>query len=507
MPHISTTAKATPDKPAFIMDGSGQVVTYGQLDVSSNRIAHLFRSLDLKRYDHIALLLENRPEFLEIAQGSLRSGVIFTPLSTHLQLEEARYILQNCNAKVFITSIKFQAIAEQLFEEIPQLEHCFFVDDDASGEKNWRSALAQQASTPIDDECMGIPMLYSSGTTGQPKGVLNTLPFDSIHEIHPSMESFATAFGMDDNAVYLSPAPLYHAAPLHYNMLMIQLGGTSVIMECFDAERALQCIEQYQATHSQWVPIMFIRMLKLPEIVRSKYDVSSLKMAIHAAAPCPIKIKQQMIDWWGPIITEYYSGSEGNGMTMIDANSWLTHQGSVGPAIVGEIHILDDAGNELPRGETGSVYFGSGDGFEYHDEQDKTAAVFNDKGWSTLGDVGYLDDDAFLYLTDRKHFMIISGGVNIYPQEIENLLITHSKVADVAVFGVPNNEFGEEVKAVVQPVDWDTADDALASELIDWARQQLSHVKVPRSIDFLQELPRGDNGKLYKRILMDAYKQ
>ncbi|WP_166424657.1 acyl-CoA synthetase [Paraglaciecola sp. 20A4] len=506
MPHISTTAKATPDKPAFIMADSGQVVTYSQLDASSNRIAHLFRSLGLKRYDHIALLMENRPEFLEITQGGLRSGVIFTPMSNHLQLEEARYILQNCNAKVFITETKFQAMAKQLLEEIPQLEHCFFVDGDASDKQNWCSALALQATTPIDDECMGIPMLYSSGTTGQPKGVLNKQPFDSIHEIHPSMQALGAVFGMDENMVYLSSAPLYHAAPLHYNMLTLQLGGTSVIMDHFDAERALQCIEQYQVSHSQWVPIMFIRMLKMPETVRSKYDVSSLKMAIHAAAPCPIEIKQQMIDWWGPVITEYYSGSEGNGMTMIDSHNWLTHKGSVGPALVGDIFILDDVGNELPRGETGAVYFGNGNEFEYHGEQEKTANAFNDKGWSTLGDVGYLDDDGFLYLTDRQHFMIISGGVNIYPQEIENLLITHKKVSDVAVFGVANDEFGEEVKAVVQPVEWDTAGDELASELIDWARAQLSHVKVPRSIDFKQELPRGDNGKLYKRILIDEYK-
>lgn len=350
-------------------------------------------------------------------------------------------------------------------------------------------------------------MLYSSGTTGQPKGVLAKPPIDSIHEVHPNMAALAAAFGINENCIYLSPAPLYHAAPLHYCMLVMQLGGSCIVMQQFDPERALKHIETYRVTHSQWVPIMFIRMLKLPEAVRNKYDVSSLQFAIHAAAPCPIEIKQQMIDWWGPIIAEYYSGSEGAGMTMIDSKSWLTHKGSVGPALVGEIRIVSDEGELLPKGEIGTVYFANGSEFEYFNEPEKTASAHNTHGWSTLGDVGYLDDDGFLYLTDRKNFMIISGGVNIYPQEIENLLITHPQIADVAVFGIPNEEYGEEVKAVVQLLNPEEASPGFAESLREWTRERLSSIKTPRSIDFTEELPRMDNGKLYKKRLIEQYKK
>jgi fatty-acyl-CoA synthase len=482
------------------------VVTYRQLDERSNQIAHLFRSLGLKRGDHIGMMLENDRQFMEIDQGALRSGIIFTPISTHLRKDETQYILENCQAKLFIGSRKLATVAVELVGDIPAIEHFYMINGVEPGFESWEDAVAAMPTTPIEDESMGIPMLYSSGTTGKPKGVLMGNAPTDIHEVSPQLAAFAAAFGIDENTVYLSPAPLYHAAPLHYNNLMLSLSATSVIMEKFDAERALQLIEQYQATHSQWVPIMFIRMLKLPEATRSKYDVSSLKVAIHAAAPCPIDVKEKMIDWWGPIIFEYYAGSEGSGMTIIDSNTWLDHKGSVGQAIVGEVKICDEDGEELPHGEVGTVYFANGPKFEYHNEPEKTKKSYNRQGWSTLGDVGYVDEEGFLYLTDRKNFMIISGGVNIYPQEIENLLITHDKVADVAVFGIPNEEFGEEVKAVVQPADYDSADDGLAHELIEWCREHLSHIKVPRSIDFMKELPRMENGKLYKRHLQDAYR-
>jgi fatty-acyl-CoA synthase len=506
MPHISVTAAATPDKPAIIMGTSGEVVTYRQLDERSNQVAHLFRSLGLKRGDHIGMMLENDRQFMEIVQGALRSGIIFTPVSTHLRKEETQYILENCGAKLFIGSKKLAAVASELLGDLPAIDHFYMINGAAPGFESWEDAVGAMPVTPIEDESMGVPMLYSSGTTGQPKGVLmGTAPTD-IHEVPPQLAAFAAAFGIDENTVYLSPAPLYHAAPLHYNNLMLSLAATTVIMEKFDAERALQLIEQHQATHSQWVPIMLIRMLKLPEEVREKYAVSSLKVAIHAAAPCPIEVKEQMIDWWGPIIFEYYAGSEGSGMTIIDSNTWLTHKGSVGQAIMGELKICDDDGEEVPQGEIGTVYFANGPKFEYHNEPEKTAKSYNKQGWSTLGDVGYVDEEGFLYLTDRKNFMIISGGVNIYPQEIENLLITHGKVADVAVFGIPNEEFGEEVKAVVQPANYDEADENLAHELIEWCKEHLSHIKVPRSVDFMEELPRMENGKLYKRHLQDAYR-
>jgi long-chain acyl-CoA synthetase len=506
MPHISATAQVTPDKPAIIMANSGEVVSYRELDECSNRVAHLFRSLGLQRGDHVGMMIENDRQFMEIAQGAMRSGIIFTPISTHLRADETRYILENCNAKLFVGSNKLSAVAQELMGVVPEIEHYYMINGAVAGFQSWEEAVTSMPCTPIDDESVGTPMLYSSGTTGQPKGVLSMNAMVDINEVHPNLAAFAAVFGIDENTLYLSPAPLYHAAPMHYNNLVLSQGGTSVVMEKFDAEQALQFIEKYKVTHCQWVPIMFIRMLKLDEAIRTAYDISSIKVAIHAAAPCPIEIKQQMIDWWGPVIFEYYAGSEGSGMTIIDSASWLTHRGSVGPAIVGELHICDDDGNEMPTGEVGTVYFANGPKFEYHDEPDKTAKSYNQQGWATLGDVGYVDEDNFLYLTDRKNFMIISGGVNIYPQEIENLLITHAKVADVAVFGIPNEEFGEEVKAVVQPSDWSHATDNVAHELIEWCKQHLSHVKVPRSVDFMKELPRMENGKLYKRHLADAYK-
>jgi long-chain acyl-CoA synthetase len=506
MPHISVTAARHPDKPAIIMANSGEVVSYRELDERSNQAAQLFRSLGIQRGDHIGMMIENTRQFLEIAQGALRSGIIFTPVSTHLKKDETRYILENCNARLFIGSVALAAVAEELLGEVPAIEHFFMVNGTRPGFESWDEALARQPTTPIADESVGTPMLYSSGTTGQPKGVLTVSTITDINEVHPSLAAFAAVFGIDENCRYLSPAPLYHAAPMHYNNLVLAMAGTTIIMEKFDPERALQLIEAHKVTHSQWVPIMFVRMLKLPESQRNQYDCSSMQVAIHAAAPCPIEIKEQMIDWWGPVIFEYYSGSEGSGMTIIDSASWLTHKGSVGPAIAGEVHIVGEDGEELPAGETGNVYFGNGPQFEYFGEPEKTAGAYNKRGWSTLGDVGYLDEDGFLYLTDRKNFMIISGGVNIYPQEIENLLVNHEKVADVAVFGIPNEEFGEEVKAVVEPLDWADASDELAQELLDWCRERLSTIKVPRSIDFMEKLPRMENGKLYKRHLADAYK-
>ncbi len=316
-----------------------------------------------------------------------------------------------------------------------------------------------------------------------------------------------TLYGADENSIYLSPAPLYHAAPLGFSMACLRSGIQVVVMEHFEAERALKFIERYRVTHSQWVPTMFVRMLKLPEEVRTKYDVSSLKCAIHAAAPCPIPVKEQMIDWWGPVLFEYYAGTEGNGFVQLNSQEWLAHKGSVGRALNCTVHICDDEGKELPVGEPGTIYFGGGGKFEYHKDPDKTAQSRHAEGWSTLGDVGYVDDEGFVYLTDRKHFMIISGGVNIYPQEAENLLITHPKVYDVAVFGVPNEDFGEEVKAVVQPVDMAEAGAALEQELIMFCRSQLSHIKCPRSVDFEAQLPRHPTGKLYKRLLKDRYWQ
>jgi acyl-CoA synthetase (AMP-forming)/AMP-acid ligase II len=361
--------------------------------------------------------------------------------------------------------------------------------------------------TPIADEVGGADMLYSSGTTGRPKGVRVPLQGNLIDAPNALVMLTQGLFGFNRDSIYLSPAPLYHAAPLRYSMTVHRLGGTVVVMEHFDAEEALRNIETYKASASQWVPTMFVRMLKLPDAVRLKYDVSSMKSAVHAAAPCPIEVKRKMIEWWGPVIHEYYAGTEGNGFCYVGSPDWLAHPGTVGKSLLGPVHICGEHGEELPVGEEGTIYFESESQFEYHNDTKKTAESRHPEhaNWSTLGDVGKLDADGFLYLTDRKAFMIISGGVNIYPQEAENLLINHPKVADVAVIGVPNEDFGEEVKAVVQPADWADAGPALADELMAYTRANLSAIKCPRSIDFDRELPRHPTGKLYKRLIRDRY--
>jgi long-chain acyl-CoA synthetase len=348
-------------------------------------------------------------------------------------------------------------------------------------------------------------MLYSSGTTGRPKGVrrpLTGLPIDAPNALSMLTQAF---YGLGPDSRYLSPAPLYHAAPLRWTMAVQGFGGAVYVMEKFDPEGYLAAVERHRINCSQLVPTMFVRMLKLPEAVRAKYDISSMKMAVHAAAPCPVAVKQQMMAWWGPVVYEYYAGTEGNGFCHVGPEDWLAHPGTVGKCVLGELKICNEEGDEVPAGTEGTVFFAGGPEFSYHNAPEKTAESRNKHGWTTLGDVGYVDADGYLFLTDRKAFMIISGGVNIYPQEVENLLVTHPRVADAAVFGVPNEEFGEEVKAAIQPVDMAEAGPALAEELLAFCRQHLSAVKCPRSIDFHAELPRHPTGKLYKRLLRDAY--
>ena len=497
-------AAETPQKIAYIMAETGETVTYSELEAAANRGAQLLRSLGLQRGDHIAILLENHPRFFQICWAAQRAGIYYTAISWRLQQQEVEYIVNNCEARVFITSVERKEVVQPLLGKMDCVEKSYMLDGVVDGFESWEDALARMPTTEIADQSEGAPMLYSSGTTGYPKGVKRPLP-EQDYGVEVDINLLRTLYGANDDSIYLSPAPLYHAAPLAFTMGCLRSGTTVVVMAHFEAEFALECIENYRITHSQWVPTMFVRMLKLPEEVRLKYDVSSLRCAIHAAAPCPIPIKEKMINWWGPVIYEYYAGTEGNGFVQLNSEEWLAHRGSVGKPLTCEIHICDEHGVEVPAGESGAIYMSGGGTFEYYKDDDKTADSRHAQGWSTLGDVGYLDDDGYLYLTDRKHFMIISGGVNIYPQEAETVLINHDKVMDVAVFGVPNADFGEEVKGVVQLADPSLASPMLEVELLDYCREYLSHIKCPRSIDFRDELPRHPTGKLYKRLLKDEY--
>ena len=497
-------AAENPQKIAYIMAETGETVSYSELEAAANQGAQLLRALGLQRGDHIAILLENHPRFFQICWAAQRAGIYYTAISWRLQQQEVEYIVNNCEARVFITSIERKEVVQPLLDKMVCVEKSYMLDGVVDGFESWEEALAGMPSTEIADQSEGAPMLYSSGTTGYPKGVKRPLP-EQDYGVEVDLNLLRVLYGANDDSIYLSPAPLYHAAPLAFTMGCLRSGTTVVVMAHFEAEFALECIENYRITHSQWVPTMFVRMLKLPEEVRLKYDVSSLRCAIHAAAPCPIPIKEKMIDWWGPVIYEYYAGTEGNGFVQLNSEEWLAHKGSVGKPLTCEIHICDEHGEEVPAGESGAIYMSGGGTFEYYKDDDKTADSRHAQGWSTLGDVGYLDDDGFLYLTDRKHFMIISGGVNIYPQEAENVLINHDKVMDVAVFGVPNADFGEEVKGVVQLADPSLASPLLEVELLDYCREYLSHIKCPRSIDFRDELPRHPTGKLYKRLLKDEY--
>jgi acyl-CoA synthetase (AMP-forming)/AMP-acid ligase II len=505
MTHPSIHARTHPDKIAYQMASTGKAITYRELDELSNQGAHLFRKLGLKAGDHIALLMENRLAFMEICWAAQRSGLYYTAISRYLTQDEIAYIVKDCGAKVFVTTPKCHEQVKGLVGQ-PDGPLLFMMDEPADGFRSFDKEVIVRPTTPITDEVAGYDMLYSSGTTGRPKGIKRAFEGQSIDQPSPFLKLLcANMCGMNADTVYLSPAPLYHAAPLRFNMMATVLGGTSVIMESFDPEQFLKLVEKHKATQSQLVPTMFVRMLKLPDEVRRRYDVSSLKGAIHAAAPCPVDVKARMIEWWGPILIEYYAGSEGNGVTVSTSQDWLTHRGTVGRAVVGKVKILDENDQEQPVGEIGTVYFADAPAFIYHNDPDKTARAYNARGWSTLGDVGYLDNEGFLYLTDRKSYMIISGGVNIYPQETEDVLITHPDVADVAVFGVPNEEMGEEVKAVVQPHDMAKAGKALEEQLILFCKKRLSPIKCPRSVDFEAELPRTPTGKLVKRHLRGRY--
>ena len=501
---LASRARERPDAPAVVM-GAGEVLSYREIDERSNRVARLLRHEGFALGDHIAILMGNSAAFLEVAWAAQRSGLYYTALNSHLRSAEVHYILDDCGATALVTTPAMADVVSSL--DLARVPVRLSIGGELPGFSPYEAAVAGFSPAPIPDESEGREMLYSSGTTGRPKGVRKVLPGTSMGD--PSAAPVQIALGLarrgaGPDSVYLSPAPLYHSAPLVYCMSMLRLGATVVVMEHFDPTQCLELIERHRVTHAQFVPTMFVRMLRLPESERRRYDVSSLRSVVHAAAPCPVPVKRQMLEWWGPIIDEYYAGTEDIGSTWITASEWLAHPGSMGRPL-SPAHVVGPDGQELGPGQEGVVYFEGGRPFEYHNDPAATASMVDARGWRTLGDIGVLDEDGYLYLTDRQAHMIISGGVNIYPQEAENVLASHPHVADVAVIGVPDPEMGEAVKAVIELVDPSSAGPDMEAALIAACRERLAGYKCPRTVDFVTELPRDPNGKLYKRLLKERY--
>ena len=504
--YVGHIAHTRPNQPAVIMATSGEQISFGELDARANQLAHLYRSLGLQTGDHVAIFMENHLRYVECESAAERAGLYYTCINSYLTPDEVAYIVNDCQAKLLITSVAKTEVAVEVAKLCPYVMTHLMVDGSADPFTDYDSAIEGFPTTPIADESLGAAMLYSSGTTGRPKGIVRQLTNTTPAEPAGLFKFLDNLWRYRDDMLYLSPAPLYHSAPQAAVSLTLRRGATVIVMERFDPEHYLQLVDKFKVTHSQLVPTMFSRMLKLPGDVRSKYDLSSLEVVVHAAAPCPIPVKEAMIDWWGPKILEYYGATEGMGFAFCDSQDWLTHKGTVGKILMGELHVLDENLEECPTGVPGTLWFKNPIHFQYFNDEAKTAdSRTPDGAMSTVGDVGYVDDEGYLFLTDRKTFMIISGGVNIYPQECENLLITHPKVMDAAVFGVPNADLGEEVKAVVQVAPGVDAGPVLERELIAFCKEHLASMKCPRTIDFEAELPRLPTGKLYKRQLRDRY--
>ena len=500
-------ATENPDKPALVLEGSEQSMTHGELNRRSNRLAHYFRSIGLQRGDHIAILMENNVHYIEVCRAALRCGLYYTAINHYLTPKDAAYIVDDSDSMLLVTSTEMLALAQDIVDLAPRLQSGLIVGDAATSFASLDEVTAGLPDTPIGDPADGDMMLYSSGTTGRPKAIKRPL-LEEGEEREPIIIASAKMWGWDSSTKYLSTAPLYHTAPLSAVVSVTSLGGLSVVMPKFDAEVALSLIEKHHITHAQFVPTMFIRMLKLPAEVKARYAYTSLVAVNHTAAPCPEDVKHQMIDWWGPVLIEMYGGTESNGFTVINSSDWLDHPGSVGQAVIGTLHICDDEGVELPAGEVGTIYFERDHiPFEYHKDPVATKGAQHPEHqyWTTLGDVGYVDEEGYLYLTDRKSFMIISGGVNIYPQMVEDCLAMHPAIKDVAVIGVPNTDMGEEVKAVVEAADEVEPGKGLEEEIIAFTRDNLAHYMCPRSVDFVDSLPRLPTGKLYKKDLRAAY--
>ena len=505
--HPGIHAKTGPDRIAHVMDGSGEMVTYGQLGDRSARLANLLHAQGLRTGDTIAVFMENHSRYIEVLWAALRAGLYVTPVNRYFGADEAAYVVDDCDARVLVTSPTLAEVATALLEKTPKVELPLMVDSAAEGFDSYGEAIAAHSAERPENEPLGDFLLYSSGTTGRPKGIRFPLSGRLASEGNAMLqEHWIEPYDFTPEAVFLCTAPLYHSMPGWACILTQSVGATAVVMDRFEPRRTLAAMEARGVTHGYFVPTMFVRFLKLPDEDRARHDLGSLKVAMHSAAPVSADVKRRIIDWWGPCLVETYGGTECSGACYIDSHEWLTHPGSVGRCDSAHVlHIVGEDGEEVPPGEVGVIYFEGPSSFEYHKDAEKTRNAFNDKGWQTLGDMGYLDADGYLYLTDRKDFMIVSGGVNIYPQEVEDMLLKHPAVIDAAVFGIPNPDFGEEVKAVVQPAEGVETGTALERELIDYCRDNLAHYKCPRSVEFDAELPRLPTGKLYKRKLRDPY--
>jgi len=509
--HPRDTAISDPGRPAVVMAGSGARLSYAQLVRDADRCAEFFRQLGLQAGDSVAICMENCLEYFPVCWAAFNSGLYFTPVSSRLKRDEIAYILSDCDARVVFVSASMLGEVAGLPTALSTVDAWVLVDGAPAaapaGFQSYAETLATCSGRPFMAATQGAAMVYTSGTTGFPKGVRPPQSTDAPEQPPPLLGLLGRLYGFDGNTVYLSTGPLYHAAPLKFNLAVQTLGGTSIVMKKFDAEHSLKYIQQYGVSHSQWVPTMFTRLLRLPPETKKEFDLGSHRVAIHAAAPCPVEVKQHMLDWWGPMVHEYYAGSESIGMCAISPQDWLEHRGSVGRAVKGELHIVGVDGAELPKGETGLVCFGNGSAFTYHKDAGKTARAYLPNGWATFGDIGHVDEEGYLYLTDRRDYVIISGGVNIYPQEAENALSQHPEVADVAVFGIPDEEFGEAVKAVVKPLEPGRAGAEFERELIAYCKSRLASLKCPKTIDFIDEMPREPNGKLLKLVLQKRYQQ
>ncbi len=507
--YPGTYAAEAPDRIAAVVAGTGETISYGDLERRSVQLAHVLYEAGLRPGHVVALLTENNLRAFEVYWAALRSGLYITAVNHHLKPDEVAYIISDSGATALVVSAGQAATAEAIIDRTPGTKLRLAYGGQVQGHDSYEETIAAASEEPFAYQPVGSTMLYSSGTTGRPKGVRPTLPDRQVSEPGDTLAALAEMFfGVTRDSVYLSPGPLYHAAPLRWCGAIQALGGTVVMMKRFDAARALQAIGDYRVTHAQFVPTMFVRMLQLPPEVRERYDASSLRVAIHAAAPCPVEVKQKMIGWWGPVLVEYYAGTEGNGMTVVDSGTWLAKPGTVGRAVSGNLRICADDGTELTAGQTGIVYFANEEiPFAYHNDPDKTRAAQHPAhpGWTTLDDIGYLDEDGFLFLTDRKAFTIISGGVNIYPQETENVLALHPAVYDVAVIGIPDPEMGESVAAFVQPAPDVAPGPELEQEIIAFVKSKIAGFKAPRTVRFVDALPRSEAGKLVKSQLKARY--